>query len=89
MQEFAGTYNRSGNKIIVLDNGDGTYDIQQVVNIGDETITNKFTNVTLDENNIFYLNKGAYLWSPDEYTIYSYDPTWEKINENQTPWVKN
>lgn len=89
MQEFAGTYNRSGNKIIVLDNGDGTYSVQQIVTIGDETITNNYENVTLDENNIFYLNRGAYLWSPDEYTVYSYDTTWDKIDENQTPWVKD
>lgn len=91
MQEFAGTYNRfnGGNKIIVLDNGDGTYSVQQIVTIGDETITNNYENVTLDENNIFYLNRGAYLWSPDEYTVYSYDTTWDKIDENQTPWVKD
>lgn len=89
MQEFAGTYNRSGNKIIILDNGDGTYNVQQIVTLGDETITNNYTNVTLDENNLFYLNMGAYLWSPDEYTIYSYDPEWDKIDDTQTPWVKN
>lgn len=91
MQEFAGTYNRfnGGNKIIVLDNGDGTYSVQEIVTIGDETITNNYENVTLDENNIFYLNRGAYLWSPDEYTVYSYDTTWDKIDENQTPWVKD
>lgn len=91
-KEFYGTYSRHGGKsrIMVSDNGDGTYDVQTITSIGeDETITNKITNVTLDDNNIFYLNMAAYLWSPDEYTIYSYDPTWEKIDENQPPWVKN
>lgn len=89
MQEFAGTYNRPGNKIIVLDNGDGTYTVQKIVEIGGETTINEYTNVTLNENNIFYLDRGGYLWSPEEYTIYSYDPTWDEIDKDQTPWVKN
>lgn len=91
MEEFAGEYSRFDGKsrIIIFDNGDGTYNVKDIFTIGDETTVNKYTNVTLDENNIFYLNYGAYLWSPDEYTIYSYDYTWDKIDENQTPWVKD
>lgn len=91
MQGLAGEYSRFNGKsrIIISDNGDGTYDVQTFNTIGDETYIDKYTNVTLNENNIFYVNGDAgYLWEPDEYTIYSYDGTWDKINENQTPWVK-
>lgn len=91
MQGLAGEYSRFNGKsrIIISDNGDGTYDVQTFNTIGDETYIDKYTNITLDENNIFYVNGDAgYLWEPDEYTLYSYDGTWDKINENQTPWVK-
>lgn len=90
MKGFAGTYSRhdGSSRIMVSDNGDETYNVQEIVAIGDETMIDKYTNVTLDENNMFYLNRGCYLWSPDEYAIYSYDTTWDKIDENQTPWVK-
>lgn len=88
-KEFYGIYNRPLSKIIILDNYDDTYTVYKITKIGDEVYRDNYKNVTLDENNIFFMNNGSYLWSPDECTIYPYDSTWEEIDETQNPWVKD
>jgi hypothetical protein len=87
-KEFYGTYNRAKSKLIILETGDNSYQLYEIVYLGDEPTINTY-DISLDENNMFYKGYAQYLWVPEEYAIYAYDSTWEEIDENQTPWTKD